>query len=835
MRKTVKLIDGWKIRSFPPTKEPASAWRQANTREGDWLATDVPKAVQEVLWQAGLLDQTVLETGEAEDCRWVSDLDWAFCTTFTAARGKQKTFLFFKGLDTYADIILNGEKIGSHASLYQPLRLDISSLVAEKNELMVYFHSPFALIDEIKKHIPADQMDKLTPLGLMRKGIDDLSAHAGVLPYFCPIGIYDDVELITVPRGVMRYVDTEITWNQHRTQAYVSLRAPVDYAEGQDRASLRATLYGPDGEVVVTQEGDTSATPTLRLTVDHPQLWWPRNYGDHPLYRLKTELIIDGVPADVDERQIGFREIREVGPLHFLVNGVQVRLWGSCMVPMWGATHQYQEERALTLLDLAEQANMNALRFWGPSQQYSDALYEELDHRGFLVWHDFPTSGTHMSEDPGFVACVSSEVTAMIRRLKHHPCILLWCGGNESVYMCDLFDPKAEKRIGHTLVHDTLRKIAFDLDPHRPYRASSPIGGAYANDVSIDSHGSRASLCYLPNEKYGNFFSENIRTSLPEWKSIQRFIPQKELWPEGWTDRVPYGRTEFLPPAWQRRTMNHWAEKLGPIERFYDADTPEQLVYKINAATAYDMRLTMNACRRGKEYALASLDRRCFGHMVWKLTTSWPQMYCALIDYYLEPGQVYYALRRAFAPVQVSINVEDHVYLWGVNDTREAFTGAVRIRIFDLETETDVHTETRPVSILPGESRILLNLDHVGQFPFTSAVEAVLVGSDGEAVSQDVQYMKAERYLPFPDADISLECLPDGCLRVSSDRFVRCVELSGDDQGDVFGWYFEDNYFDLFPGESKILRILGRHTSGTVSAKGHYASKRASVTWHFVP
>ncbi len=835
MRRTVKLLEGWDVKSFTPAEDPAEGWKQVRPETEGWMKTDIPATAQEVLWREGMLDKGVLETGEGESVRWASDLDWAFHKEFRAEAGAGRAFLNFKGLDTYADIVLNGRRIGGHWSLYKPRMIEVTGELEADNHLVVYLHSPFSLKEKIAEHIPEEQRDKLSPFGLMRKGIDDLSAHAGAMPYFCPIGIYGDVELITVPRGMIRYLDTEITFTQHRTEAYVSLCAETEYAGIEHAGRLEAVLYAPDGSVAARACGEAAEKPGLVMTVKSPQLWWPRNYGSQPLYLLKTELYIGGRLADADERWIGFREIREAGPLHFRVNGKQVRLWGSCLVPVWGASHEYPEERMRTLIGFAERGNMNILRFWGPSQQYDDRIYEELDRRGILVWQDFPTSGTHMSEDPGFVACARSEAEAMIRRLKHHPCILLWCGGNESPYMCDLFDPEAEKRIGHSLVYDTLRKTAFELDPRREYRVSSPIGGVYANDPAVDSHGSRASLSYLPGEKYGNFFSENIRTSLPELKSIRRFIPPEELWLEDWTDRVPYGRTELLPPAWQRRTMNHWSEKTGPSERFYDADTPEELVYKFNAATAYDMRLLLNACRRGKDAAADALDRKCFGHIIWKLTTSWPQMYCALVDYYLEPNQVYYALRRSFAPVQVSVDVEDHVYIWGVNDTPAPFTGEVRVRIYDLEAEKDFYRESFPVSILPDDARVLLNLDRVGQFPFTGAVEVTLADAEGKTVSRDVQYMKAERYLPFPDAEIEMSCTPEGEITLRSDRFVRCVELGGDEAGDAFGWYFEDNYFDMFPGETYTVRLWGKHASGTVTAKGHYASRAAEITWNGSP
>ena len=66
---------------------------------------------------------------------------------------------------------------------------------------------------------------------------------------------------------------------------------------------------------------------------------------------------------------------------------------------------------------------------------------------------------------------------------------------------------------------------------------------------------------------------------------------------------------------------------------------------------------------------------------------------------------------------------------------------------------------------------------------------------------------------------------------LTTQRFARCVELIGDEDGDEFGWLFEDNYFDLAPGTEKRVRILGRHVRGTVQAKAYYDEKETTVKW----
>jgi hypothetical protein len=222
-------------------------------------------------------------------------------------------------------------------------------------------------------------------------------------------------------------------------------------------------------------------------------------------------------------------------------------------------------------------------------------------------------------------------------------------------------------------------------------------------------------------------------------------------------------------------------------------------------------------------------ERSCNGYLIWKLNTAWPQIYCALIDYYLEPGQTYYSVRRAYAPIHISVDLEDHVYIWGTNDTSEDFYGKACIEIFDLDREAILERRIIPAGLSAGDSLILKNLDDLGQFTRTSVIHAVLLDLGDKVIDEDFQYIKPERKLTFPEAKITLEKTGEKMIRITTDRFARCVELSGDWQGDNFGWHFEDNYFDLMPGQSRYISYFGKFTHGTISARAFYSPHKSSL------
>jgi hypothetical protein len=631
------------------------------------------------------------------------------------------------------------------------------------------------------------------------------------------------------------YHDINIRFNEDLSSADLSLR--LECRGDIENVIPSFILNNPDGSINFAftgtidgweknKNGKVEYTHSVRI--DHPELWWPKNYGQQPLYTIEASLCsVDGDSEyDHEERSIGFRKIENIGDMQFRINDKVIKMWGACITPMWGISHCWQRERGYKILEFAEKANMNTLRLWGPSQPYHQEFYDQCDRLGILIWQEFHTWGAHMPDSPEYTTSVLHEAENMIRRLKYHPCIFMWCGGNEQIYMVEIFDKQVKTRFGHDIIVYDLKNLVARLDPCRYYHVSSPSMGQYANEAGYgDTHGSRASFAYLPGESYAHFFSEDIRTSIPELKSLKRFIGDEDIWPDDFTTFQPYGVTKPLPESWMLRTINHMEEATGPYELFYDAVDPASLIYKINAAASYDIRLIINKLRQGKPFYNSAADRSCNGYLIWKLDTSWPQIYCALIDYYLEPGQVYYAVRRAYAPIHVSIDLQDCVYIWGTNDTQVDFFGKICVEIFDLITEKIVANRIFPIGIPAGDSLILKNLNEFGQYPLSSVIHVFLLDmSENIVIDEDFQYIRPERRIIFPVTKIRLEKAGEKSIRVTADRFARCVELSGDCNGESFGWHFEDNFFDLMPGQSRIIKYFGSFTSGTIYAKAFYSS-----------
>jgi hypothetical protein len=326
-------------------------------------------------------------------------------------------------------------------------------------------------------------------------------------------------------------------------------------------------------------------------------------------------------------------------------------MWGANLSPIDGKTHRWNPERANVLIDLFTMANMNAMRIWGEGEPYGDELYEECDRRGILVWQEFYGSYGMLPDWPAYQELCVKEAEDMISRLKHHPSIFMWCGGNE-VIMGGEYDHPGERVIGLELYTKLLPEVCARLDPGRYYHITSPYGGAFANDPREgDSHGYEM-WWYVPGMEYPVAFTEHMRVSGPALKSVKRWIDAGSLWDDGFVDATyPWKRQkDLMPKAWFHRVGNSLDTKAGPVHEFRDADSPAELAYKYAAAHAKSFKNGIKRSRMGRP-SYSEKPRISNMHLIWKFADTFPLIYSAIVDYYAEPYIPYYEAKRSYEPV----------------------------------------------------------------------------------------------------------------------------------------------------------------------------------------
>jgi beta-mannosidase len=316
----------------------------------------------------------------------------------------------------------------------------------------------------------------------------------------------------------------------------------------------------------------------------------------------------------------------------FDINGRPVFLRGGDWVPVEGATHVWRPERAERLLELAEHGNMNILRIWGEGELPPQSFYDECDRRGICIWQDFMFGYyDHRKGDAAFLENCRAEVEGMIRRLRNHPSILLWVGGNEQYLWSSPSNvPEARREIFEQLMPDCCKR----LEPARLFHASSPFGGPTGNWALEGDWHDYTTINFAPQASVPLFASEVLRASVPSLGSMRRFLIEEEIWPKGFDPAVRRPGQPAWPPAWTYHSTgtSTW-ERVGAVQEFCDPASAEELIRVIGTAHGEYLRERIERERRGAPDG----NRRCWGNIVWRLNDSWPMIYSSVIDYYLEP------------------------------------------------------------------------------------------------------------------------------------------------------------------------------------------------------
>ena len=193
----------------------------------------------------------MLETGNAQACKWVAERDWAFRCRFKKPEGGGPFYLDFLGLDAVVDIYLNGRLETRHRTMFMPAPVPAPALLPE-DELMLYFHSPHKALQSLEAEIPPEQAGKIFPYCVLRKPRQDFLDHGGTNPYYTPVGTFDDVCLVCVDQSEFEDLDVDIRINEDLSRADISVRVTCLFGEGLTPA---LTLEAPDGSPVYTAEG----------------------------------------------------------------------------------------------------------------------------------------------------------------------------------------------------------------------------------------------------------------------------------------------------------------------------------------------------------------------------------------------------------------------------------------------------------------------------------------------------------------------------------------------------------------------------------------------------
>ncbi|GAB3916685.1 beta-mannosidase [Microlunatus endophyticus] len=834
MARSIQAIEGFEV---APSKVGG------DRPETGWIPAVVPGGVHESLLAAGQIEHPYADRNE-QAVRWVEERDWWFRTTITGPEDRvagDRIRLVLHGLDTVADLWLDGELLGHHENMFRPAIFDLTDRLetVHDHELVIRFSPPLAGLET-----PPNVADLFSRLGDLMAAIapeqpegDDRPADGGMpaeLPLatlrrkatfswgwdFGPrapsIGIWRPVELIT---------ETEAAIEDHhvRTDAIIDGAAEVTIEVEVDAfrttAPLRITgsLVAPSGATTMIDIPVTGGVARETIMIDNAELWWTHDLDVPNLYAVRLELrSADSLLDSVDD-QIGLRTIaldRSEDPeggrmFRFVLNGVPIFARGAAWLPASMLVGSVSPQHYRKLVGLAQEGGMTMLRIWGGGIYEHDAFYRACDVAGVLVWQDFMFACVdYPSQDETLAREIALEADFQVRRLRNRASIALWSGNNEVQVLHGFayqnYDPG---NWGWDFFYKILPETVERLDPTTPYWPGSPWGedeaegwmaangvrdgdrhawevwhgldmGAGGGDFASVGE-SRLYRRYAADK--GKFISEFGIHASPELATLERWIPRDQL--------------AVHSQSFDAHNKDNPKNKHDPVLEIVTG-LPQNLEQYVD--------FTMASQAEGLKFGIEHYRRRqphCSGTLIWQFNDVWPGFSWSVVDHDLVPKASYYFARRAYAPVLASFLQQDgRLELWLSNSGGGvSVSGSLRIQGFDgtIRTQQDFSAE-----LAPGDSRVVWTTDDdqdPGSFAWV----------EGDGFPTNRLFFGEIKDVPFGPTGLTWTVTPIGpgsaTVEVESQGYAYFVHLPSP-HPEV---RFSDNYFDLPPGGRVSIAVQG--------------------------
>jgi len=250
-------------------------------------------------------------------------------------------------------------------------------------------------------------------------------------------------------------------------------------------------------------------TATVTFLTQDPKLWYPAGYGPQQLYTLTARLLASNSSnkvVDTESKRFGIRRVNLAQrkltdapgtTFFFEINNIPIFCGGSNWIPADSFTPRVSKEKYQDWVKLAVDGNQTMLRIWGGGIFEAQTFYDSCDEAGLLIWQDFLFACGNYPAYPEFLDSVKREATANLKRLRHHPSIVIYAGNNEDYqyqetehldYDPDDHDPQSWLKSSFParyIYEKLLVDITKELVPGTPYHFGSPWGGKTTHDPTI--------------------------------------------------------------------------------------------------------------------------------------------------------------------------------------------------------------------------------------------------------------------------------------------------------------------------------------------------------------
>ena len=707
-------LDGeWKLVGFPEGSQAVSHPEGLNFLGLQPVLSQVPGNVELDLQRAGQLPEPFFGLN-IQKLRPLEGYEWWYSREFDlpeTAGGKQWD-LVCEGVDTLADIWVNGLLVGQseNALVEHVFPVTEALRTGERNSIAIRLRSVTRKAREYSYDASVISWEGREEGLHIRK-----PAHCygwDIMPRALSAGIWRSIGLVErEPEAIesLYFWTAGAGCGDADGESWARLGVRFQVRSGvEDLVGCLLVFEGRSGEHHFTYRHPLEfSAGGCTIPIAGARLWWPRGYGRPDLYTITVKLVRDGVVLAERVETVGLRSVEvqrtltsgsstapwkgnaparlDIAPdpeghFVFVVNGEPVMVKGTNWVPL-DAFHSRDLERVQQALDLAEDINVNMIRCWGGNVYESDAFFRLCDEKGIMVWQDFAFACCRYPQSEDFLARVEQEASAVIRRLRNHPSLVIWCGDNEidMVYFVDRLSPERNR-----LTREVLPRMVHRLDPYREFVPSSPYispevlkgKDPFRNTPEQHLWGPRG---YFKSSFYtshnAHFIGEIGYHGCPAPESIRRFISPESVWP------CQDNR------EWLVHSVNHWFHDEPKRDRIrLMANQVKELFGVIpEDLETFALASQITQAEAVKFFIESSRLRKwqTSGILWWNLLDGWPQFSDAVVDYYFVKKLAYYYIRRVQQPVCLVVGNEHdlHLPLVACNDSRRTVEMRYRVRV----------------------------------------------------------------------------------------------------------------------------------------------------------
>ena len=783
----------WTLKRASEVAETGDVLSRPDYVPAGWLPATVPGTVLTSYYNAGAVPDLRYDDDQLQisESYFLDDFWYRHEFEMSSDWAGREVLLHFDGINWKAEVYVNGTSVGRIDGAFTRASIDVTELLqAGINALAVkIIHNAHPGIVKEQDRVSADLNG-----GVL--GADNPTMHCSIGWDWIPtvrgrnIGIWNDVRLSAHAGGVTIddvFVDTDLPLP---ATDYALLRPVVTLTNhgAQTREAAISLDYG--GLTILGSAslaaGETRDVELPVARLDAPELWWPAGYGEPHLYDVETTVRVDGVVSDTKRQQSGVREMSytmDGGVLDFYVNGRRLigngGNWGFPEVNLNYRAREYD-------IAVAYHADMHftMIRNW-VGQTGDEEFWEACDRHGVMVWQDFWLANPADGPEPDDEAMFLANAEDFLRKIRHHPCLALYCGRNEG-------NPPATLDAG-------LAALVARLHPglhYIPHSATGPVSG-------------NGPYRALPTEEYfalergrDRFHSERGMPNVPTLESLERMLRPEHRWPQ---DNV-WGMHDYaLESAQSAATFNAMVAKAFGEPR--DLAEFSRLAQWID----YDGYRAMFESR--------SAERK--GLLIWMSHSCWPSMVWQTYDYYFAPTAAYFGAKKGSAPVRIQWNpVAGCVEV--VNNNAGDLAGLTAVAVWTALDGTVLSEQSAQVDA-PEDSTILPSFAGLtGESPCLLRLRLL----QGEQELADNFYvlnpsdpgnLQALNELPAAKLGFRTEWKREGdCwLGVATlennsptPALMLRLNLVGSRSGEqILPVFYEDNWISLLPGERKRITV----------------------------